>query len=156
MKDKQLLDYRANLLEQIRVKAESFCAAARAVKNPLAPFEENGWNTHQLVAHVWHVDLHAYGMRVRRTMQEEYPVFQNYDGDGWMANEYSPSLSLESMLTEFSARITEMLSMLHALVPEGWSRLSRHETAGELSLQTWVERGLAHIEEHLATIQKSA
>lgn len=154
MTDKQLQEYREQLLNRLQQKAEAFCAAARAIKDPFAPLEENGWNAHQLIAHVWHVDLHAYGLRVRRTMQEDYPLFQNYDGDAWMAGEYSPALSLDTMLTEFSGRIAEVLSLLRTLPDESWSRLSRHETAGELSLQTWVERGLAHIEEHLDTLTK--
>jgi hypothetical protein len=38
---------------------------------------------------------------------------------------------------------------------EDWSRLSSHQSAGnELTVQVWVERGLAHIEEHLKSLKK--
>jgi hypothetical protein len=37
---------------------------------------------------------------------------------------------------------------------EIWSRESRHEIIGDgLAVQLWVERGLAHLEEHLAEIK---
>ena len=45
--------------------------------------------------------------------------------------------------------------MLRALPAEAWSRESRHATMGSgFTLQTWVERGLAHIEEHVETVRK--
>ncbi len=38
---------------------------------------------------------------------------------------------------------------------EVWSREGRHEAlGGGLTLQLWVERSLAHIEEHLAAVKQ--
>ena len=74
-----------------------------------------------------------------------------------MAEHYEPDEPLASILDELSASITETVSMLRELPPEAWSRESSHEVYGEgFTLQTWVERGLAHIEEHLQTVQKAA
>jgi hypothetical protein len=40
------------------------------------------------------------------------------------------------------------------LPQEGWSRTSRHASlGGDLTLQLWVERSLAHLEEHLAALK---
>jgi hypothetical protein len=42
---------------------------------------------------------------------------------------------------------------LRGLPLDSWSRVSRHTTLGSnLTLQTWVEKDLAHIEEHLETV----
>ena len=39
---------------------------------------------------------------------------------------------------------------------EAWNRESRHVTqGGGFTLQVWVEHGLKHIEEHLATVKKA-
>jgi hypothetical protein len=41
------------------------------------------------------------------------------------------------------------------LPPEAWSRVSRHTNLGRgLTLQSWVEKNLAHIKEHLEEIRK--
>jgi len=46
--------------------------------------------------------------------------------------------------------------MLRQLPTEAWSRVSCHEKLGEnLTLQLWVERALAHVEEHLETVRKT-
>jgi hypothetical protein len=38
---------------------------------------------------------------------------------------------------------------------EAWSRTSRHTTFGSgFTLQTWVERDLAHIQEHLKAVKQ--
>ena len=50
-------------------------------------------------------------------------------------------------------QIDALAGMLRALPPEAWSRTSRHAKLGHgFTLQSWVERDLAHIEEHLQTI----
>jgi hypothetical protein len=47
-----------------------------------------------------------------------------------------------------------MVVILGRLPAEAWSRESRHATfGGGFTLQTWVERDLAHIEEHLKVVQ---
>jgi hypothetical protein len=51
--------------------------------------------------------------------------------------------------------VDELCKTLRDLPQEAWSRQSRHETmGGGLALQLWVERSLAHIEEHLQAVKK--
>jgi hypothetical protein len=95
-------------------------------------------------------------MRVRRTAEEENPEFQNFDADEWIAANYNADEPLASILDELSASVKETVSMLRQLPLEAWSRESRHVTyGGGFTLQTWVERGLAHIQEHLETVKKA-
>jgi len=48
------------------------------------------------------------------------------------------------------------VELLRTLPMKGWSRVSRHTTLGAgLTLQSWVEKDLAHIEEHLETVKKA-
>ena len=59
------------------------------------------------------------------------------------------------ILDEFSSNVEGLCKTLRDLPQEAWSRESRHETlSGELTLQLWVERSLAHIEEHLQAVRK--
>lgn len=153
MENKEVLEYRARLLDQFLTQSRAFVDACRAVKNPYAPLDEGSWTAHQVAAHVWDVDKRAYGLRIRRTLAEDLPTFPNYDGDAWMSDTYDPVTPLEAMLSEFLSRVEEIVPVLRALPPEAWNRMGRHETQGDLTLQTWVERALAHVEEHLASMR---
>ena len=60
------------------------------------------------------------------------------------------------ILDEFIKNADELCKTLRELPQEAWSRESRHETmGGELALQLWVERSLAHIEEHLRNVKRA-
>jgi hypothetical protein len=153
----QLFEYRAKLVDQLDVAAEEFHKACLAVGDPFKAVDEGGWNPHQVAAHTRDVDRLVYGLRVHRTAEEDEPVFQNFDGDAWMAEHYNPDEPLASILDELSASVKETVSLLRELPPKGWSRESGHEIYGEgFTLQTWVERGLAHIQEHLGTVREAA
>lgn len=151
-----LLEYRSNLIDQLEAAAEEFRQACLAVDDPFQALDEGGWNAHQIAAHTRDVDALVYGMRVRRSAKEDNPVFPNFDGEASMAEQYHPDEPLASILDELSASVEETVSVLKDLPPEGWSRESAHETYGEgFTLQTWVERGLAHIREHTDTVKKA-
>ena len=153
----QLLEYRSKLIDHLVSTGEEFRRSCLGIDEPFKATEEDGWNMHQLATHARDVQRMVYGMRIRRTVDEDNPEFQSFDADDWMAEHYEPDEPLASVLDELSASITETVSMLRELPPEAWSRESSHEVYGEgFTLQTWVERGLAHIEEHLQTVQKAA
>jgi hypothetical protein len=106
--------------------------------------------THQIAVHTRDVNELVYGMRARRTAEEENPEFQNFDGDAYMAEHYNPGEPLKELLDGFVANVEALAGMLRELPVEAWSRTSRHTTFGSgFTLQTWVERDLAHIQEHL-------
>lgn len=153
---KQLLEYRSKLIDRLEAATGEFCAACLAVRDPFQAKDSDDWNTHQLAAHTRDVDKVVYGMRIRRTLEEERPQFQNFDTDEWIAAHYSADEPLASILNELSASIKATVAMLRELPPEAWSRESSHEVyGGGFTLQTWVERGLAHIQEHLDTVKKA-
>jgi len=152
----ELLEYRKQLMDRFEEAAKEFRAACLAVKNPFAPLEAGGWNVHQIAVHTRDVDKLVYGLRVRRTLEETNPLFPNFDGDAYMAAHYDSKESLRGVLDELVSSIQTLLKTLRGMSAEGWSRESRHETQGSgLTLQTWVERGLTHLEEHLAAVKKT-
>ena len=152
---KELAEYRKNLIERLVSAAGEFRRACLAVDDPFAPLEENGWNVHQEAVHTRDVNNLVYGMRAHRTADEENPEFQNFDGDAYMAENYDPDEPLQGLLDGFAADVGSLAEMLKGLPMEAWSRESRHTTFGSgFTLQTWIERDLAHIEEHLASVKK--
>ena len=153
---KELLEYRASLIKRLVEVAHEFRAACLARKDAYAPLEPGGWNVHQIAAHTRDVDKLVYGSRVRRTAVEDNPEFQNFDGEAYMAEQYSVGEPLEAILNELVGNIEGLAEMLRSLPAESWSRESRHSMLGRgLTLQAWVEKDLAHIVEHLGSIKKA-
>jgi hypothetical protein len=154
MENQEINEYRTRLLNQLEATADAFCAACKAVPDPFAPTEEDGWNTHQLAAHARDVQVHVYGQRVRRCVEEDAPVFPNFDNAVWNAEHYRADEPLDAVLDEFMGDVRQIVPWLRKLPAAAWSRPSRHAVYGEFAMQHWVERMLAHIKEHLATVQK--
>lgn len=153
---KELNEYRRLLLNRFEAVAKEFEAACLAVRDPFAAVDEGGWNVHQVAAHTRDVHVLVYAARARRTVTEDNPEFQSFDGDAHARAHYSADEPLDKMLTGFMQSVTELADMLRELPAQAWSRVSRHDKlGGGLTPQAWVERGLAHIEEHLKTVQKA-
>jgi DinB family protein len=153
---KELDEYRQQLIDRVEAAAKEFQDACLAVKDPHAAVEQGGWSVHQLAVHTRDTDKLVYGLRARRTLEEDNPLFQSFDGDAYMAGHYDPGESLRAVLYGLVQNVGSLTKVLRDLRPEGWSRESRHETqGGGLTLQTWVERGLEHINEHLQTVRKA-
>lgn len=153
---KELSEYREKLIDKLATAAKDFRAACLAVTDPYAPLEEGGWNAHQVAVHTRDVDKLVYGLRARRTALEENPEFPNFDGDAYLAEHYDASEPLDDLLDGFVVSVQYLADNLRTLPPEAWSRESRHATLGSgFTLQAWVERDLAHIQEHLESVKKS-
>lgn len=152
---KELEEYRISLMEKLEDAAKAFRAECLAVKDAYAPLAKDGWNVHQIAVHTRDVDNLVYGLRARRTAMEDNPEFPNFSGEAYLAEHYDAKESLSELLNGFVASVQALVELLRALPVEGWSRVSSHSTLGSgLTLQSWVEKDLAHIEEHLATVKK--
>ena len=153
---KELSEYRMNLMEKLADAANAFRTEYLAVQDPYAPLEEGGWNAHQVAVHTRDVDKLVYGLRARRTALEDNPEFPNFDGEAYMAENYDATESLSGLLNGFVDSVEALIELLRALPVKAWSRESRHATLGSgFTLQIWVERDLAHIQEHLETVKKT-
>lgn len=152
---KELIEYRQNLVDKLVSSSNEFRAACLTAKDPYVPLDDGGWNVHQVAVHVRDVDKLVYGVRARRTAVESNPEFQNFDGDAYMAEHYSAEEPLDQIVNGFVENIAALAQMLRDLPGEAWSRESRHVTLGHgFTLQSWVERNLAHIQEHIRTLKK--
>lgn len=152
---KELAEYRMNLTKRLEEAAKEFQAECLKADDSYAPLDTTGWDVHQIAVHTRDVDKLVYGLRVRRTALEENPEFTNFDGETHMSANYDSSEPLNEVLNGLVENVRSLVDFLWALPVEAWSRVSRHMTLGsDLTLQTWVEKDLAHIEEHLKTIKK--
>ncbi len=151
---KELEEYRIGLMEKLEDATKAFHVECLAAKDPYVPVEKGNWSIHQIAVHTRDVDKLIYGLRARRTALEDNPEFPNFDGEAYMAEHYDVNESLSELLNGFVANVEALMELLRALPGEGWSRVSSHATLGSgLTLQSWVEKDLAHIEEHLETVK---
>jgi len=152
---KELTEYRIKIVVRLAEAAREFCDACLAINDPQTKVEGE-WTAHQIASHTRDVEKIIYGARIRQTLNEDNPQFKSFDADAWMAENYNKDEALVVILDEFSTNVNDLCKILRDLPRESWSRVSRHETlGGDLSLQLWVERGLAHIEEHLLALKKA-
>lgn len=153
---RELDEYHEKLIDRLAAAASEFRTACLTALHPEEPVEPGGWNVRQLAVHTRDTDKLVYGARTRRTLAEENPLFQNFDGERYMAEHYDPKEPLDGVLNEFVASIQSLVKALREMPEGSWARPARHETLGSnFTLQSWVERGLKHVEEHLATVQKA-
>jgi hypothetical protein len=152
---KELLEYRARLIARLEVVAEEFCAACMALNNPSASPTRGGWNAHQLAAHTRDVQREVYGLRIRRTAEEKGPLFENFDAEEWNQAHYRTDEPLAAILEGLRQAVGECAGLLRELPAASWSRESGHAVYGVcVTLQTWAERALAHIQEHLDSVRQ--
>lgn len=152
---KELSEYRRNLIERLVNAARDFRAACLAVTDAYAPLGAGEWNVHQVAVHTRDIDKLVYGLRARRTAEEENPEFRSFDGDEYMAEHYDAGEPLAGVLNELVDNVESLTKTLRTLPDTAWARESRHATLGSgFTLQTWVERSLAHIEEHAEVVKK--
>ena len=152
---KELLEYRVKMIVRLGEAAQEFRAACEAVSDPFEKIEGE-WTLNQIAWHTRDVEKLVYGARIQQTLNENNPEFKNFDADVWMAEHYNQQEPLSEIFDEFIKNVDELCKTLRELPQGAWSRESRHETmGGELALQLWVERSLAHIEEHLRTVKKA-
>lgn len=153
----ELLEYRQRMLNKIADSGKSLEKGLSMIADPASPLEPDGWNSHQMVAHIRDVNKQVYWPRIHRIIEEDIPLFENFDGDAWMTAHYQPEEPLQEMVNEFSNQCLSNANWLRNLPIEAWNRSGKHPTIGVHSLQWWVERLLDHISDHLAQLgQKGA
>lgn len=151
---KELLEYRENLIARFSEATKEFCLLCASFTNVFEKVDGD-WNVHQIASHTRDVEHLIYAERVRKILSEENPHFKSFNADVWMTEYYNKDEPLNKILIDLDANVTALCNMLKNLKQADWSRLSSHESAGnELTLQLWVERSLAHIEEHLQALKK--
>ena len=150
---KELNEYRTRLIENLVKSAREFRTQCLKIKDPFASLEADGWNTHQVAAHTRDVDAMVYGMRAKRTAEEDNPEFQSFDADKHSSENYDGHEPLSKILDGLVTSVEALAATLKEL-PDGlWARESRHATlGGGFTVQAWVERDLAHIQEHTQTV----
>jgi hypothetical protein len=150
MAEPLLDEYRRRLVVRYRQQVAEYAEHLatlddHTVRAPLKPGE---WSAHQVLFHTASVDEQAYGPRLRRILREDRPRLEDFDGDRWMVEHYDAAKPTRELLQGWAAAREAYAAEVQAAPPEGWSRTGRQTFWGERTLQWWIERAVAHAEDH--------
>jgi len=150
----ELYDYRERLLDRYGAIPGEFESrlASLATAAGYASQEPGGLKLRQVMAHVRDVEAQSFSPRLERILSEETPMLSDLDQSGWKETHYQAGESLEDILAEFRELRFRELGRLRNMSQMDWNRPGRHPVWGLRTLQWWVERSLAHNEEHLLQI----
>jgi hypothetical protein len=145
-----LEDYRRRLLARYRAQVSAYAEHLaglndRAARLPIKPGE---WSAHQVLFHTCSADEQAYGPRLRRILREDQPALEDFDSDRWMTEHYDAGEPTQMILERWRAIRQTYAADVEAAPRQAWSRTGRQPYWGERTLQWWVERAVAHAEDH--------
>ena len=110
------------------------------------------WSALETLTHLRDVIVHVYGLRIRRLLYEEAPVFADFDEEGYRRASLARGESAEHLLESFVAEQEQLARLLETLADADWSRAGRHPTLGTMSIEFLARRAGEHAEEHAAQI----
>ncbi|OGT28533.1 MAG: hypothetical protein A2Z17_04900 [Gammaproteobacteria bacterium RBG_16_66_13] len=138
-----LLNHYVHQTGVLAARLESFPEAAQ--HRPLAPEE---WSPHQVIWHVHAVEMQAYLPRLVRLLEASEPLLADFDGEAWMAEQYTSSESCASIVARVREARQEMRSRLEQAPVAAWARTGFHSYWGTRTVMWWVERSIGHVDEH--------
>lgn len=147
----ELIFYRERLMQRLETIATDFQQAVESIpaSRLYVPLQAGGMSAHQVAAHLRNVEAQVFLPRLQRILAEESPQLEKLLGGDWLLKEYRMDEPLEKILTDFGEMRCQEVRWLKQMPAQSWSRTARHPIWGVRTLQWWVEKSLAHIEDHL-------
>jgi len=148
----------AGILERMRSSASVVRHAVKAappgrLDRAPAPGEWSGLET---LTHLRDVIVHVYGLRIRRLLYEDAPVFADFDEEGYRRASLARGEAAGDLLDTIVAEHEQLARLLQALPEADWARQGRHPSLGIMSIEFLARRVGEHAEEHAAQITEAA
>lgn len=121
----------------------------------VAPWEHEQpggqWSAHQHLFHLRATEIHVFQPRIRRMIEEDAPVFADWDENEFLRQHYEPAGDIQALAEAVMAEREKTVELLKPLVPEQWRRTG-HWPSGEADIAWAAERAVAHALEHFVTL----
>jgi hypothetical protein len=146
------------LIERIRSSAvvvRRAVEAAPPARFGVAP-RAGEWSALETLTHLRDVVVHVYGLRIRRLLYEDAPVFADFDEEGYRRASLVRGEAIGNLLETIVAEHEQLARLLRALPDADWSRQGRHPSLGLMSIELLASRVGEHAEEHAAQIAEAA
>jgi hypothetical protein len=148
----------AAILERMRSAAEVIRRTAEAI-SPAAftrvprPGE---WSALETLTHLRDVVVHVYGLRIRRMLYEDAPLFADFDEESYRPASLARGESVRYLLDTVTGEHAQLARLLEALPDPDWAREGRHPTFGIMSIEFLARRVGEHALEHAAQMAAAA
>jgi len=143
------------ILERMRSSARVVQRAVEAAAPPARftlPPREGEWSALETLTHLRDVIVHVYGLRIRRLLYEDAPLFADFDEEGYRRASLARDEATEDLLDTIVAEHEQLARLLQTLPDPEWSRQGRHPSLGVMSIEFLARRVGEHAEEHAAQI----
>ncbi len=111
------------------------------------------WSALEALTHVRDVIVHVYGLRIRRLLYEDGPLFADFDGEAYLRSSLARKEAARDLLDTIVGEHEQLARLLTPLPVADWSREGRHPTLGAMSIEFLARRVGEHAEEHAAQIE---
>ncbi len=142
------------ILERMRSSARVVQRAVEAAPpgRLTRPPREGEWSALETLTHLRDVIVHVYGLRIRRLLYEDAPLFADFDEEGYRRASLARDEAAEDLLDTIVAEHEQLARLLQTLPGPEWSRQGRHPSLGVMSIELLARRVGEHAEEHAAQI----
>src|SRR5262245_45656108 len=142
------------ILERMRSAAGLVRSAVEAASSHMLahPPREGEWSALETLTHLRDVVVQVYGLRIRRLLYEDAPVFADFDEEGYRRASLVRGEPVEGLLDTIVAEHDQLARLLQTLPDSDWAREGRHPSLGVMSIELLARRVGEHAEEHAAQI----
>jgi hypothetical protein len=113
------------------------------------------WSALETLTHLRDVIVHVYGLRIRRLLYEDAPVFADFDEEGYRRASLARGEEVGYLLDTIVGEHEQLARLLEALPEAEWLRAGRHPQLGVMSIEFLARRVGEHAEEHAAQIAEA-
>ena len=143
------------ILARIRAAAPALAAAVASVPAGQhdRPPRAGEWSVRETLIHVRNAVVMVFGLRIRRLLCEQDPVFADYDEETPRREDLARREPVETLLRMITAEHEQIAGLLDGLPADRWRREGRHPELGPMSVAFLAGRVGAHTEEHAGQIR---
>lgn len=120
------------------------------------PPRDGEWSALETLTHLRDVVVHVYGLRIRRLLYEDAPVFADFDEEAYRRASLSRGESAGHLVETIAGEHEQLARLLETLPDADWAREGRHPSLGPMSIELLARRVGEHAEEHAAQITAAA
>ena len=120
------------------------------------PPREGEWLALETLTHLRDVVVHVFGLRIRRLLYEDAPVFADFEEESFRRARLARGEAVGDLLDTIVAEHEQLARLLRSLPDAEWSRQGRHPSLVVMSIELLARRVGEHAEEHAAQIAAAA
>jgi hypothetical protein len=146
------------ILERMRSSAGAVRRAVKAAPPGrfARPPRDGEWSALETLTHLRDVVVHVHGLRIRRLLYEDAPLFADFDEEGYRRASLARGEATDDLLETIVAEHEQLARLLESLPDAEWSREGRHPSLGAMSIELLARRVGEHAGEHAAQIAAAA